>query len=1049
MVYDLCFRKPRLTVLVLGLILVAGLTALNSLPRQEDPALTERYGSVTVTLPGASAERVEALITEKLENALQEVEEVKHLNSRSQTGFSIVSIELEDHVFDVDPVWSRIRDKVADAEAIFPADARVLEVKRNTTAAFTLLVGLTWVQDDTLQIDLLHRLAKDLRQELVALQYTKEVELYGEPEEEVLVTLDSATLASRNLTATEIAQRISQADAKIPAGRLQSDRNDLIIEVAGELDSVDRVRSVPILKDDTGQMIRVGDIAQVSKTPRDPPETMAIIHGHRGIVIAAKMETNRRVDRWAASARTIVDDFTRLLPPGVKAEIIFDQSIHTDERLGGLVDNLLIGAAIVVVVLFFMMGLRAAIIVASALPLTVLLILPSLNALDVPLHQISLTGLIIALGLLIDNAIVAYDDYVKARLAGHDRAEAITVTVRHLLVPLAASTVTTALTFMPLVIMPGNAGEFVSALGTAVILSIVYSLVISLTLIPALAAFTDRRDRILPGQGFMARGISSETLLKGYRWTLDKTLARPWIGIAISLVIPVSGFVLASQLIEQFFPPVDRNQFQVQLKLPDQTAITETERQVHRARDIMLRHPEVENSVWFIGETPPRVFYNVTILEDANPSFAGGFVNTRSSEGTHALVPVLQKELMQAFPEASLLALPYEQGPPIEAPLEVRIYGPDIHELQRLGEEVRLILSQTLNVTYTRATITGGRPKLDLIADEDQASLAGFNLVDLARELNASLDGVVGGSVLEGTEELPVRVRVGQADRADLERIVANTVRPPVRDADTAREAVSGVPLNALGRIALAPQINLITRRDGERYNKIQAYVDPFTLPGKALIDFEKRMAERNLRMPAGYRLQLGGEKEGSGEARANLMGVFAPLIVLMISTVVLAFNSFRYAGLIGMVAVFSIGGALFTLWLFGFPMGFMAVIGTMGLIGLAINDSIVVLSALIANEKARAADQDAIREVVVVGSRHIISTTLTTIGGFLPLIIWGGIFWPPLAIAVAGGMIGATLLALFFVPPVFTIFVRRDKRRNDKKRLQNIVLGKEKATAA
>lgn len=1030
MLYNLFYRQPRLTVLALGLIFVAGLSAFNSIPRQEDPELTERFGGVTTYLPGASAERIETLITEKIENALQEIEEIKRTNSYSRTGISSIRIQLDDYVTEVESIWSRIRDKISEVEGELPDNATVPDSYRNTTAAFTLLVGFTWEQDASIQMDLLHRLAKDLKQTISSLPGTKKVELYGEPEEEILVTMDSGTMAAINVTTMEVSNVIARADAKISAGRLHSGRNDLIIEVAGQLDSVNRIRNIPLRQGSDGYFLRVGDVARVEKTPRDPPSTTTIIHGKPGIILAAQMENKRRVDRWAASAREIVTRFKETLPAGVKADIIFDQSIHTDERLGSLTQNLLMGAAIVIFVLFVMMGWKSALLVASALPLTLLMVLPALNLLQVPLHQISLTGLIIALGLLIDNAIVAIDDYSQARSRGLDRQESITETVRHLFIPLLASTATTTLTFLPLVIMPGNAGEFVSAVGVSVILSIVFSLMLSLTVIPALAAYFDQNDETNPRRGFLQTGFSHDGLLRLYRNVLDSTIRRPWVGIGIALVIPISGFSVASQLVDQFFPPINRDQFNIQLKLPDQASLAESVRAVERARKILLSHPEVLNSTWFIGERPPRVFYNVTITNDGSPSFAAGFVNTRSPAETHALLPRLQKEMMQTFPDAMVLTLPYEQGPPVEAPIEVRVYGPDLAELQHLGERLRLILSETRQVTYTRATIIGGRPKLVFIPDEDEVSLAGFNLVDLATQLNANLDGVVGGTVIEGTEELPVRVRMDRADRGDLGRIVTNTVRAPNHTKSPSEDKIGGVPLNALTRLSLVPETNLITRRDGERLNVIQAFVEPFTLPDEALVDFRRRLADSDFRLPPGYRLQYGGESEGSGNARADLMSAFLPLMVLMVTIVVLAFNSFRYAAVIGLVAVLSIGGALLTLWLFGFPMGFMAVIGIMGLIGLAINDSIIVLSALKADPHAREADDGAILDVVVGATRHIIATTLTTIGGFLPLILWGGIFWPPLAIAVAGGMIGATLLALFFVPPMFTIIVRRDRKR-------------------
>jgi multidrug efflux pump subunit AcrB len=1029
--YDLFFRRPRLTVLFIGLLLVAGLSALNSLPRQEDPELSERFGSVTTFLPAADAARVEALVTERIESVLQDVEEIKHVSSRSQTGFSVVSIDLEDSITDTDPVWSLIRNKITDAE--LPPDASVPEVEIFTTAAFTYLVGFTWDLDSEPQLDLLYRLARELEQKLISLPGTNKVEIYGDPQEEVLVTVSAETLASRNITTTEIANAIRRADAKVSAGRLQGETTDLVLQVTGELDSINRVRNVPVRRTEDDQILRVGDLARVTKQLREPLETIALIDGRPGIIIAAKMEANRRVDRWVEDAERLLNGYRETLPQGVSARTIFDQSTHTEERLDSLVENLLVGAGLVVVVLFIMMGWRSALLVSSALPLTLLMVMFGLNILGVPLHQISLTGLIIALGLLIDNAIVSIDDYGKARRRGLDRGAAIRETVGHLFIPLFASTLTTAFTFLPLVIMPGNAGEFVGTLGVSVILSIFFSFFLSLTILPAVAAFIDRGNPEDKKRSFISDGISVPFLSRLYGGIIGFTLRKPLFGILIAITIPVSGFVVAGQLVEQFFPPVDRNQFQIQVKLADHASIHETTEAVQRVRGVLAKHEEVESSIFFIGETPARTFYNVSIDDDGAPNFAGGFVNTASPEATFKVLQTLQYELEEALPEAFVLALPYEQGPPVPAPLEVRLYGPDVDMLRVLGDDVRRILSETKNVTFTRATIAGGRPKLDLVADEDLAAMVGFNLVDLAESLNASLDGTVGGTMLEGTEELPVRVRIDEADRVTIQSIQSNTVRAPGRDMQEAEETVGGIPLRAMGDFELVPQTHLITRRDGERLNTVQAFVQPFTLPGIALDDFRKRMEESNFTLPAGYRLQYGGEAEGSGEARANLLSVFAPLIILMIGTLVLAFNSFRDAGVIVIVAILSIGGALLTLWMFGHPLGFMAVVGCMGLIGLAINDSIVVLSALRADRKACEGDLAAAHFVVMDGTRHIISTTLTTIGGFIPLIIWGGLFWPPLAMAIAGGMIGATMLALFFVPPMFVIMVRMKLRRERK----------------
>jgi multidrug efflux pump subunit AcrB len=676
-----------------------------------------------------------------------------------------------------------------------------------------------------------------------------------------------------------------------------------------------------------------------------------------------------------------------------------------------------------------MMGWRSALTVSTAFPLTLLMVLPLFNALGIPLHQISITGLIIALGLLIDNAIVSVDEYNQARQRGNSPSEAIEFTIRHLSVPLLASTSTTVLTFLPLVLMPGNAGEFVSTLGAGVILAIISSLFLSLSIVPAISGFLDTRwPRTLRGGGFWRNGLSIDWCSRAHRRALKVVLRRPVLGVVLGVALPVAGFLLSTQLVDQFFPPVNRNQFQIQLKLPTQSSLAETQRVVAKARDILHAHPEVVRSHWFVGEKPPRVFYNITITEDGSPRFASAFVDTRSAEHTRDLLPRLQKEMIAALPEALVLTLPFEQGPPIDSPIEVRIFGPDVRTLARLGEEIRLVLSRTQAVTFAEGTISTGQPKLVVTVDEDAARIAGFSLADIASQLGSSLDGVTGAAMIEGTEEVPVRVRISSEERTELARVAVSSLSAP--DGSAIGDANARVPLDAIAKIDLVPSVATITRRNGERLNTIHAYLDPFALTGTSLADFKNRLEESGFSLPMGYRLEFGGESEGSGEALANLISVFGPLLVLMVSTLVLAFNSFRMALIIGLVGFLTVGCGLLAIWVCGYPLGFMAIIGTMGLIGISINDSIVVLAAIRAHERARLGDAEAIVNVVMATSRHIVSTTLTTIGGFMPLILWGGIFWPPLAVAVAGGMVGATILALYFVPPLYVLFHRKQGHR-------------------
>lgn len=1016
---DLFYRNPRLTVLLLGIILIAGLSSLNTLPRQEDPTLIARFAGVTTSFPGASAERVESLVAEPLENALREIPEVKTIRSTSRTGLSLIFIELDDSVTDVDEVWSRARDQLNDAQPELPSGAGVPDFERGNVAAHTLLIGFSWNLPGTPQLGMLHRFAQDLEQQLASQPGTRETELFGEPEEQIRVTINPSELITTGLSAADVATALRLADVKLPAGELHASGSNLLLEIGGELDSISRVRSVPVINHSTGQQLRVGDIATVEQVAVEPAETVALIHGQQGIVVGAVMADGERVDSWAQSALARFDVFNKTLPKGIKAEILFDQSLYTSDRLSSLTQNLLLGAGIVLLILFFMMGWRSAILVGAALPLSLAMVTAGLSLLDVALHQISITGLIIALGLLIDNAIVSVESYNKGRQGGLPPAQAIVETLRHLSIPLGASTLTTALTFMPIVLMPGGTGEFVGSIGVAVILSIVSSLFLSMTLIPALAAFLDK-GAASSGSHFWQHGLQLPKLTSHYRRFLNQLVHRPALGICLALIMPLAGFVLASQLTQQFFPPVDRAQFQLQIKLPAHVSLAEAQKRVLKVREILATYPEVTSSHWFLGENPPKVYYNTQTDADGLPGFAGGFVNTTSAEATATLLPTLQRQLMDAMPDAVVLSLPFEQGPPVEAPIEVRIIGHDLEILRQLGDQVRLLLGQSKHVTYTQAKLNGGRPKLAIAADEDAVQLAGLTLSELANTLHSRLEGIKGGTVLQGSEQLPVIVRLG----GDIRTAVAPMMSAPLMVKDG-----SSMPLNAIAKVTLEPESDTIRRRDGVRINNILAYIEPFQLPGETLADFKQKLANNPVPLPAGYRLEYGGESQQRDESQSGMIAVMGPLIVMMIGTIVLAFNSFRMSLVIGLVAFQSMGLALLSLWLFGYPMGFMAIIGSMGLIGLAINDSIVILAALRDDAKASRGDRDAIVQVVVKGTRHIVSTTLTTVGGFLPLILWGGAFWPPLAVTIAGGLVGATLLALCFVPAAYALVTRgRDK---------------------
>jgi len=1022
MIATLFYRNPRLTLLAVGLILVAGLAAFDALPRLEDPVITSRYALIQTDYPGASAEQVDAQVTEKIEAALFEIEEIQEIQSVSRTGFSELVVILEDAIEAgaLDEIWSRVRDKLTDVTPSLPTEAGAPFFQREYPGAHTFVAAFIWNQDTPPNRGILTRLAKDFERKLRLQAGTLRTDLYGMAQEEITVRFEPATIAAAGLTPAAIARAVADADVKAPAGRLTTSDTVLSIEVQGPLDQVERVRRVPLKPLADGRILRVGDIADVTKSESRPIETLALVEGRQAVLVAGMMSGTWRADYWAADVRALFTESARDLPAGISARVLFDQSAYVSARLGDLAENLILALVLVVLVVCLTMGWRSGLVVGSILPLTMALVIAMLHVLGVALHQVSVSGLIIALGLLIDNAIVTVDEFRRRRERGLLTADAIALTVRTLFVPLLASSVTTILTFAPIALFPGPTGEFVGGLGTSVILSVAASLLLALTVIPALAGYLDRSDRKTPRA---SSGSIAATLGAPLHWLLRVVVCRPRLMAMIAMAPAIAGFVLSSQLVQQFFPPTDRDQFQMLVSLRTEASLEETEQVVRRIRGLLAKEPTVVADTWVLGESSPRVFYNVKTASDRVPSAANAFINTVSAAETRDLLPRLQAELIAAVPEAEVLVLPFEQGPLYDAPVEIELYGPDLETLRTLGDQIRLILSRSVRVTYTRATIASGQPQLVFTADEDAARLAGLALTDLAGTLADNLDGIVGGSIIEDTEELPVRIRATDDVRASVAWIASL----PVTTASATGESRPplGVPLDALGALTLRPTYGAITRYQGERVNRIQAFIDPFALPEETLADFRQRLEKADLRIPPGYRIAFAGESKESSESQAGLLAMVGPLAVLMIATVVLAFNSFRMAAIIALVAVLSMGMALFAVWVLQRPLGFMTILGGLGLVGIAINDSIVVLSALRADARARAGDADAICTVVAGCSRHVFSTTLTTIAGFVPLILWGSTFWQPLAIAIAGGVSGATMLALILVPALFAQIVR------------------------
>jgi len=1024
----LFFRNRYLLTLSIVVILVGGLSSFLTLPRLEDPRIVNRAPIVITPVPGASAERVETLVTEVLEEALQEIVAIKDIESTSRAGVSILGMELEPSV-DSDTnkeIFAEIRDKIGEVTPLLPPEARdpIVDDKRDPVA-FTLIVALTWTAGGEPHLGILNRLAETLADEMRQVPGTELVRIYGAPEEEITVTLDPGELAELGLSAAQLSGLVAASDAKGPAGVLRGARSNVLLEVSGELDSLERIARIPVAGESSdGSVLRLGDVAAVERGWRDPPEEIGLVDGRRSVLVAVRMEAERRVDLWAEDAEVVLAEFKAGAGTGIAVEPIFEQERYTTERLTELGENLFFGALVVIAVIFLMMGWRMALVVGFALPLVVSAVMFSWQATGSAIHQMSVFGMIIALGLLIDNAIVVADEISRHRTQGRAPLEAVDKAVRHLFFPLLASTTTTVLAFSPILLLPGGAGDFVGSIGSSVITAIAASFAIALTITAALAGLfakpsTDGSHR------FWRDGLGGPRLSQRYRRFLTAGIRHPVAALLVALFLPFAGFLAARSLGNEFFPPVDRDMFHVQLWLPTDSAIENTRAVVEELEAVIRGDEEVERVHWLVGGSFPTVYYNLVMGQDDSPHYAQGIVKTASAEATGRLVDELQGTLDRRFPGAQIVARPFGQGPPVVADVEYRLYGPDLEQLQVLGERYRRALQAHPEVLHTQITMPRGKPKLWLDADEDEARLAGFSFTSLAGQLQTSLEGRLGGSVLENLEQMPVRVRFTDDQRSDLSEIAS---LPLARSGGG-----DWISLQALGELEMRPVLGGLTRFNGERTNIVKGYTRDEALPIEVTGEVLAELEAGGFELPPGYRLELGGALEQDSEAKANL-AIYAPvLVVLAVATLILAFGSVRMAILLGSVAILSVGLGLLSTWTMGFPISFNTILGTLGLIGVALNDSIVVLASIRSNPAAKGGDCAAIVEEVAGSTRHVLSTTLTTMGGFLPLLIFvGGDFWPSLAIVLVGGIAGASILALVLVPSAYVLLLRPRERCDD-----------------
>ena len=1007
--------RPRILFLTLAFILLSGISSISTLPIQENPELAERWATVTISYPGATPERIETQVVDNLENKLREIVEldIEDLSSVITQGFSETLVELQQNVPPslIEEVWSKVQNKIDQIET---PDGVTMLLERSSGPPITVEYIIDWKGEGNTPIIMMSRLAQQLQKRLSSVPGTEKTAIYGEAEEEIVVEVDSAKMSSLGLTYQEISTAIKSYDNKKPVGVVSDEYSEFLIRLKDNITTPQKIGEIPVKVINQSEIIRLQDIAEVSMQPANPIEDIFLYNGKRVLSVSATGSFSQRVFEYVENVDDQVDKMRLTLPEEFQIERIYDESIYVSSKFGELIKSFALATFFVLSLSFFFLGIRPGIIVTAILPFSVSLVLLGCRLIDLPLHQTSITGIIIALGLLIDNGIIVVEDYKYRRSIGLSIRESINQTLVHISTPLLAATATTVFAFMPIVTGEGSSIEFVGGMALTVIMSIISSLVLALIMVPVLMSYMERIP-YFANINVHEEGYKNQKILKKYRKFLTWAFDVPRRAILISISLPLLGFLLFGSIPKDFFPANDRDMFRIHIELPTNSSSTKTLEKVQEIRNQVIDSNliELDKDYWFIGRWMPRVLMNIVGGEEKN----GGNNHAQAvffAKDYYEMIenlPKLSKMLVAQNSDLIIFVDSFQTGPPVFSDIQYSIIGDDENVLRAIGSELELIINDAPDVSHTKSLAGYSNTNIEFEFNSSNVSLSGKNTELLVNELYAENNGIVVSSMLDSNKEIPIRVK-GIRESSD---IIGNTGYLSIPSKD-------GIDfIGNYGQATINKTSSYVTRRNSQRVNQVEGWIWTGTLPHKTEQYLEEKFNEFESNLPPGYSIIVGGEAESRGQSQSQIYSSAIIYLLLITFGLVFALNSFRQTLLILSVAIFSIGLSFLGLKLGQQNYGFIGTVGALGLIGLSINDSIIVLSHIKEKANQVSMTKSDLIEVVIRSTRHIITTSLTTLGGFLPLI-FANIFFRPLAWAMSIGVLGATMTALLYIPAMFIL---------------------------
>ncbi|WP_138435735.1 efflux RND transporter permease subunit [Marinobacter shengliensis] len=988
----------RLLGMVVTMLCLLGIVAYSTMPRQEDPSFPYRAGMITVSYPGASAEAVERLVLRPLTDELRQVEELDFSFGTARTGVALSRLKLRDHIYDTDPAWDRVRQAMERARQDFPDDVgqMTLDDRLIDIPAVVIAVG------GSPSVTELSKVAERLKQNLSDIPGISRIELEGDADEQITLALDDAALFRLGISPKRVLDTLAQRNQTIPGGFVVVDGKRLSVLPNTEFADIDDIRATPIELPD-GSQVPLAAAAEVWRGPAEPRQPETWFDGERVVLLSIIMEEGSTdAIRFGERIRERVEQVRGDFEPYEIREMFF-QPDKVAERLVNLAWSLVLSVLIIVAVVFTGMGIRMGLLVASILPMVALISVGLYDLGGGVLHQIAVIGMVISLGILIDNAIVIVENIQGHLDEGMRRLDALKQAVGELAGPLGASTGTTLAAFAPLLMAKGGAADFTRGVPVMIMLTLSVSYLLAISAVPLLAA------RFLKPR----RNVQGDRLIGLARFLGGLVFRYPGRLIILGAGLVTISLSMTPFMAQQFFPNADRPRVIVELYMPEGTDLARTADVAERLERAIRTQPEALEVHRFVGFTGPAFYYNLQ-RSPQSPNRARLVIRTPTLADTTDLIHWVRNEVAVSMPEVDISAGILGQGPPRTAPVEVRVYHADDATRTRATEQVFSALRRIEGTVDVRNDLDIGVPSIAINVDDATAARYGLSRADVAQSLYGQSFGAVAERYRQEDDPIPMVLRSREGTSLSLSRLLS---------VNTYNDRGDAVPLSAVATVETTWEPAARYLRNGVRVNTVSANLEDGYSFSQALDGLNAAL--ENQPLPAGTRLEMGGDAEGSNDANTALLKAAPIGMLLLLFFLLLQFNSFRRVGVILLTVPLATVGIFPGLVLSGSPFGFQSLLGVIALVGIVVNNAIVLLDVMDRELERGRAIRDAVRTAVERRTRPILLTTATTVAGLLPLAFSSSTLWPPMAWAIISGLLASTVLTLLVIPSVCTKLIK------------------------